>query len=96
VPTIAMAIVMGIVPNVFLRPMEPAVKKTIERVTGRSFANSPAVGDRSTDAASSRAESSADWRFAIGIRKSRAVEREPPTARRQTRVPNPRSAEHRE
>jgi NADH-quinone oxidoreductase subunit M len=38
VPTIAMAIVMGIVPNVFLRPMEPAVKKTIERVTGRSFA----------------------------------------------------------
>jgi NADH-quinone oxidoreductase subunit M len=38
VPTIAMAIVMGIVPNVFLRPMEPSVKKTIERVTGRSFA----------------------------------------------------------
>ena len=39
VPTIAMAIVMGVVPNVFLRPMEPSVKKTIERVTGRSFAN---------------------------------------------------------
>jgi NADH-quinone oxidoreductase subunit M len=38
VPTIAIAIVMGIVPNVFLRPMEPSVKKTIERVTGRSFA----------------------------------------------------------
>jgi hypothetical protein len=38
VPTIAMAIVMGVVPNVFLRPMEPSVKKTIERVTGRSFA----------------------------------------------------------
>ncbi|HEU4939378.1 MAG TPA: NADH-quinone oxidoreductase subunit M [Vicinamibacterales bacterium] len=41
VPTIAMAIVMGIVPNVFLRPMEPSVKKTIERVTGRSFATTP-------------------------------------------------------
>jgi len=38
--TIAMAIVMGVVPNLFLRPMEPAVKKTIERVTGRSYAQS--------------------------------------------------------
>ena len=27
-------------PNVFLRPMEPAVKRTIERVTGRSYAES--------------------------------------------------------
>jgi NADH-quinone oxidoreductase subunit M len=42
VPTIAMAIVMGVVPNLFLRPMEPSVKKTIERVTGRSFANNRA------------------------------------------------------
>ena len=39
VPTIAMAIVMGVLPNVFLRPMEPAVKRTIERVTGRSYAS---------------------------------------------------------
>ena len=38
VPTIAMAIVMGVLPNVFLRPMEPAVEATIERVTGRSYA----------------------------------------------------------
>jgi NADH-quinone oxidoreductase subunit M len=38
-PTIAMAIVMGVVPGVFLRPMEPAVKRTVERVTGRSFAS---------------------------------------------------------
>ena len=35
VPTIAMAIVMGVLPNLFLRPMEPSVKRTIERVTGR-------------------------------------------------------------
>ena len=33
VPTIAMAILMGIVPGIFLRPMEPAVNKLIERVT---------------------------------------------------------------
>jgi NADH-quinone oxidoreductase subunit M len=45
VPTIAVAIVMGIFPVVFLRPMEPAVKRTIERVTGRSFAETPAAGD---------------------------------------------------
>jgi NADH-quinone oxidoreductase subunit M len=45
VPTIAVAIAMGIFPVVFLRPMEPAVKRTIERVTGRSFAQKPAAGD---------------------------------------------------
>jgi NADH-quinone oxidoreductase subunit M len=43
VPTIAMAIVMGVLPNVFLKPMEASVKKTIERVTGRSFASVPAA-----------------------------------------------------
>jgi NADH-quinone oxidoreductase subunit M len=43
VPTIAMAIVMGVVPNLFLHPMEPAVKKTIERVTGRSYAKNLAI-----------------------------------------------------
>ena len=41
VPTIAMCIVMGVVPGVFLRPMEPSVKRTIERVTGRSYAAVP-------------------------------------------------------
>ena len=45
VPTIAVAIAMGIFPVAFLRPMEPAVKRTIERVTGRSFAQKPAPGD---------------------------------------------------
>jgi NADH-quinone oxidoreductase subunit M len=39
VPTIAVAILMGVFPGVFLKPMEPAVKRTIERVTGRSFAS---------------------------------------------------------
>ena len=34
VPTIAMAILMGVFPGIFLRPMEPAVVKVIERVTG--------------------------------------------------------------
>ena len=43
VPTIAMAIVMGVFPGVFLRPMEPSVKRTIERVTGRSYAQVHAV-----------------------------------------------------
>jgi NADH-quinone oxidoreductase subunit M len=46
VPTIAIAIVMGVVPNLFLRPMEPSVKKTIERVTGRSYAMGSAAGGR--------------------------------------------------
>ncbi|MEN3337222.1 MAG: NADH-quinone oxidoreductase subunit [Acidobacteriota bacterium] len=37
VPTIAMCIAMGVLPGVFLRPIEPSVKRTIERVTGRSY-----------------------------------------------------------
>jgi NADH-quinone oxidoreductase subunit M len=33
-PICAMCIVMGVVPGVFLKPMEPAVKKTVEHVRG--------------------------------------------------------------
>jgi hypothetical protein len=33
-PTIALAILMGILPGIFLRPMEPSVARVIERVTG--------------------------------------------------------------
>jgi NADH-quinone oxidoreductase subunit M len=33
VPTMAMAILMGVVPGIFLRPMEPSVTRLIERVT---------------------------------------------------------------
>ena len=35
IPTIAMCIVMGVFPNVFLRPMEPAVNTVIDRVHSR-------------------------------------------------------------
>jgi NADH-quinone oxidoreductase subunit M len=35
VPTIAMAIAMGVVPGFFMRPLEPSVRSAIERVTGR-------------------------------------------------------------
>ncbi len=34
VPIVAMAIFMGVLPNLFLRPMEPSVKRVIERFTG--------------------------------------------------------------
>ena len=39
VPTVAMCVFMGVFPGVFLRPMEPAVKLTIERVTGRHYSD---------------------------------------------------------
>jgi hypothetical protein len=35
VPTVAMAIVMGIAPGFFMRPMEVSVNRIIERVTGQ-------------------------------------------------------------
>ena len=47
VPTIAMAILMGVVPGLFLRPMEASVTRVIERVTGSQPARvsaEPAVG----------------------------------------------------
>jgi hypothetical protein len=34
VPTIAIAILMGVVPGLFLKPMEPSVAKVIDRVNG--------------------------------------------------------------
>ncbi|HUF47994.1 MAG TPA: NADH-quinone oxidoreductase subunit M [Vicinamibacterales bacterium] len=33
-PICAMAILMGVLPNIFLRPMEPAVRRTIQQVVG--------------------------------------------------------------
>jgi hypothetical protein len=35
VPTIALAVFMGVFPSVFLRPMEPSVNRVIDRVVGR-------------------------------------------------------------
>jgi NADH-quinone oxidoreductase subunit M len=35
IPMVALAIFMGVYPNLFLRPMEPSVHRVIERVTGR-------------------------------------------------------------
>ena len=71
VPTIAVAIVMGVLPAVFLRPMEPAVKKTIERVTGRSYAAKPAIRD--------------DREPGPAIRDSRFAIRKDPESRNQNR-----------
>ncbi len=34
-PIVAMSILMGVLPNIFLKPMEPSVNLVIERVTGR-------------------------------------------------------------
>ena len=49
VPIVAMAIFMGVLPGLFLRPMEPSVNRVIERVTGRSrrrcTATAPATPD---------------------------------------------------
>ena len=53
-PICAMAIFMGVVPGVFLRPMEPAVRKTIQQVLGPASANvrdqAPGLGTQSPTA----------------------------------------------
>jgi len=33
-PVCAMCVVMGVVPGAFLKPMEPAVRKTVEHIVG--------------------------------------------------------------
>jgi len=37
-PVIAMAIFMGVMPGVFLRPMEPAVRKVVQHIVGSAAA----------------------------------------------------------
>ncbi|HXG55197.1 MAG TPA: NADH-quinone oxidoreductase subunit M [Vicinamibacterales bacterium] len=48
IPTIAMAILMGVAPGIFLRPMEPAINRIIERVHSRENMPVTAGGDSST------------------------------------------------
>ncbi len=59
VPTIAMAIFMGVFPSVFLKPMEPSVARIIERVNGSQparVANQPAVPVRAIPVAVAAAQ----------------------------------------
>jgi NADH:ubiquinone oxidoreductase subunit 4 (subunit M) len=35
IPIVALAIFMGVLPNVFLHPMEASVNRVIQRITGR-------------------------------------------------------------
>jgi NADH-quinone oxidoreductase subunit M len=52
-PICAMAIVMGVVPNLFLRPMEPSVRKTVAYVIGAPAVNAdaatPGAGDTTVE-----------------------------------------------
>ena len=92
VPTVAMAVVMGIVPGIFLKPMEPSVARVIERVTGgvptrvevaRPVAPASSVSSRpqapSVETSSATLDSSAPRAGArpAGAAASRAAQREP-------------------
>jgi NADH-quinone oxidoreductase subunit M len=46
-PICAMAIFMGVVPNVFLKPMEPSVRRAVEHVRGVSPRNADAASPSS-------------------------------------------------
>jgi len=50
-PICAMAIIMGVVPGLFLRPMEPAVRRTIQHVIGAASVNAEAPQAGEVDAA---------------------------------------------
>jgi NADH-quinone oxidoreductase subunit M len=46
IPTIAMAVFMGVFPNVFLKPMEASIVRTLDRVHGGTVASSTKIDDR--------------------------------------------------
>ena len=78
-PTVALAILMGVFPGIFLRPMEPAVNKLIERVT----ASQPARV-RIDDGAPAVRVASRDPRAASG--EARAANLEPRTPNAEPRT----------
>src|SRR5262245_51072286 len=82
VPTVALAILMGVLPGVFLPPMEPSVNKIIDRVTGaqpaRARANTPAIADPGSATTREPQDASRDPRPAS--HEPRTASREPRTA----------------
>ena len=51
IPTVGLAVLMGVFPNIFLKPMEPSIVKTIDRINGtvtssRSDDRRPMTDDR--------------------------------------------------
>jgi NADH-quinone oxidoreductase subunit M len=48
-PVCAMAIFMGVAPGVFLKPMEPAVRKTIEHIVPNTSPANAGASDRPAD-----------------------------------------------
>jgi NADH-quinone oxidoreductase subunit M len=55
-PICAMAIVMGVVPNVFLAPMEPSVRKTIQHVIGTSAVMADGASEQTATESGTEAE----------------------------------------
>jgi len=44
IPIVAMAIFMGVLPGIFLRPMQPSVDRLLQRVSREAVARAPAAG----------------------------------------------------
>jgi NADH-quinone oxidoreductase subunit M len=43
IPTVALCIFMGVFPGVFLKPMEPSIIRTLDRINGLRIAGGPAT-----------------------------------------------------
>ncbi|MBP1635402.1 MAG: nuoM 2, partial [Acidobacteria bacterium] len=44
VPTVAVAVLMGVFPGLFLKPMQPSVERLLQRVSREAVAEAPAPG----------------------------------------------------
>jgi len=56
-PIVAMCIIMGVFPNIFLKPMEPAVKRAVEYVRGVAPVNAGASATTTSGAFSALSDS---------------------------------------
>jgi NADH-quinone oxidoreductase subunit M len=45
IPTVALALLMGVFPNIFLKPMEPSIVKTIDRINGTVLTGATSTPD---------------------------------------------------
>jgi NADH-quinone oxidoreductase subunit M len=68
VPIVAMAVLMGVLPGIFLRPMEPSVNRVIERVTNAQPQRASAAPGSDSRSASGALDPSgpADGRQRVG------------------------------
>ena len=89
IPTVGLAIVMGVFPNIFLKPMEPSIVRTIDRING-TVTSSSRSEERGGRRGSALAED--DSRLAVPNTRSAPAEQDPAPLALRASYPAPRTS----